>query len=123
MLTSYDKVLILVLIAVIAFGFLFLRSRAQEEVLRVIIEAEGKVVKDIALNKLNPGTDFSVEGPLGYSILEVGQDRVRLRESPCPDHICLHMGWISQAGEIIVCLPNKVIIRIEGRPVWDGISQ
>ena len=32
----------------------------------------------------------------------------------CPDQRCVHQGWASRAGQCIVCLPNRVMIQIEG---------
>ena len=40
----------------------------------------------------------------------------------CPDGLCEAMGHISEAGQTIVCLPAKTVIRIEGGEVLDGIA-
>lgn len=32
----------------------------------------------------------------------------------CPDHICVNTGWIEYEGEMIVCLPNKIVVTIIG---------
>jgi hypothetical protein len=32
----------------------------------------------------------------------------------CPDQRCVHQGWASRTGQCIVCLPNRVMIQIEG---------
>ena len=32
----------------------------------------------------------------------------------CPGHDCINQGAIGSAGEIIVCLPHKLIVSIEG---------
>ena len=37
---------------------------------------------------------------------------VRVTESGCPDGVCLHTGEIRYGGEIIVCVPADVVIRI-----------
>ena len=48
------------------------------------------------------------------AVLEV--DRGRVRISPhrkiCPDGICSAIGWIKNSGETIVCVPNKLMIKI-----------
>ena len=74
-----------------------------------------------SFEELEPGKEVPIRGPLGTSILEMGADKVRLVDSPCPDHICLAMGWIASPGEMIVCLPNKIVVRIEGEDGWDGM--
>ena len=40
--------------------------------------------------------------------------RVCIAESDCPGTDCVHSGWISAPGRSIVCLPNRVEIRITG---------
>ena len=36
-------------------------------------------------------------------------------EADCPGKDCVHTGSISKAGSAIVCLPNRLEIRIENR--------
>jgi len=56
-----------------------------------------------------------VAGPLGATRVEVRGGRVRVLASPCPRQACRHGGWIGGAGEVLVCLPNEVVIRIPGQ--------
>ena len=32
----------------------------------------------------------------------------------CPDKLDVKQGYISKVGEVIVCLPNKLVIEIKG---------
>lgn len=45
-------------------------------------------------------------------IIEVKDGKIRVLSSDCPDKICVKRGFISKAGESIICLPNKLIIEI-----------
>lgn len=56
-----------------------------------------------------------VRGRIGVTTIEVRGGRLRVRSSPCPRQVCRHGGWIAQAGEMLVCLPNEVIVRLPGR--------
>lgn len=56
-----------------------------------------------------------VKGPLGVTKIEVRGGRVRVLSSPCPRQACRHGGWIGAAGEMLVCLPNEVVIRLPGQ--------
>jgi hypothetical protein len=31
-------------------------------------------------------------------------------------------GWIGQAGQMIVCVPNGVLVRVEGKGEVDGVT-
>lgn len=82
-----------------------------------IIESDGEQVAKISLGPVTEGQTIRVKGPLGYSIVEIGKDRVRMLESPCPGEVsycCYKLGWISHPGQIVVCIPNRVVIRITG---------
>ncbi|MDR1764752.1 MAG: NusG domain II-containing protein [Lachnospiraceae bacterium] len=35
-----------------------------------------------------------------------------VEEATCPDKICIHQGKIHEPGELIVCLPNRVVVSI-----------
>jgi hypothetical protein len=53
-------------------------------------------------------------GPLGTTRVEVREGRVRVIASPCPLKICVKAGWIERAGEMVVCLPNEIVVRLPG---------
>ena len=55
-----------------------------------------------------------IVGPLGVTRVEVRGGRVRVLSSPCPRQACRHGGWIGAAGEMLVCLPNEIVIRLPG---------
>ena len=46
-------------------------------------------------------------------------NRLRIRdgcaeftEAGCPDALCVHMRPISAEGEMLVCLPNRVVVEV-----------
>lgn len=43
-----------------------------------------------------------------------GRSGVRAAASTCPTQECVHTGVITRAGERIVCLPARTVIRLEG---------
>jgi hypothetical protein len=64
---------------------------------------------------LTDSRTISVKGPLGATIIEIAEGAVSVRSSPCPEKICVKSGRVSQPGQWIACLPNQVLITIEGR--------
>ncbi len=52
-------------------------------------------------------------------VLKDGQ--VRISESDCPGRDCVHSGQIRQSGRSLVCLPNRVEIRIVGEAEVDFV--
>lgn len=62
------------------------------------------------------------DGPLGTTVVEIEDGAVWVEEDPGPLQICVQKGRISQGGEWLACLPNKVFIRIEGSTSADGVD-
>ena len=44
--------------------------------------------------------------------LEIKDGAVHMLYANCPDQICVNTGWIDQEHDMIVCMPNKVIVQI-----------
>ena len=57
----------------------------------------------------------SVHGPLGDSVIEIRDGRVRFVSSPCNGKQCVHSGWLSHSGELAACLPNGIMVSVMGR--------
>ncbi len=76
----------------------------------VAIQAEGRSL----LYSLDEDRELEFEGPLGRTIVVIQDRSVRVTEDPGPQQICVRDGWIDSAGEWLICLPNRVFIRIEG---------
>ncbi|MFH0883240.1 MAG: NusG domain II-containing protein [bacterium] len=78
---------------------------------RAVVTVDGQTVQVLDLD--SPGS-FQVEGPLGPTVIETGNGGVRILSSPCPNHICIRMGEARMRGQMILCVPNRVAIRVEG---------
>lgn len=49
----------------------------------------------------------------GYTLtVEIRDGRARVRETDCPDRVCLHTGWISRKGETVICAPAAVRLTV-----------
>ena len=56
--------------------------------------------------------DYS--GPLGVTVVEIEPLQARVASSPCRHQICVNDGWISRAGQVSACLPNRVFLYLAG---------
>ncbi len=57
---------------------------------------------------------LEIEGFDGHTEIEIKDGKVRVLSSSCKNKDCIKRGTIEKNGESIVCLPNKVVIMIEG---------
>ena len=67
----------------------------------------------IAKYPLEENTDLIINGyGGGTNRLIIDNGKAHIESASCPDKICANQHAVSKAGETIVCLPNKVVIRI-----------
>lgn len=66
-----------------------------------------------------------LETDFGVNKIVFHDNGVSIHEADCPDHVCIDTGFISKPGEIIACLPHRVIIEITGQMEGeiDGLSE
>lgn len=76
-----------------------------------LIRSGGKVFKEVSLAR---DQQIEVPGPLGVSIITIEKRRARISSDPSPRQYCVRQGWLQQAGEIAVCLPNEVSVELTG---------
>lgn len=109
----------IVLVAALAIlvSVFFWTRVGSEEGSMVSVYQEGELIKEIPLNE---PAEFLVEGVYTNKIL-VKDGKTAIVESDCPGTDCVHSGWIHEAGRSIVCLPNRVEVRIEGASEVDFV--
>ena len=121
MFTLADKILIAGLLILTLLSFPVIKHFQHEGKL-VVIEVDGKLVGNFSLgeDRLIPA-----DGKLGTTRVEIADNEVRVLDSPCPLKLCVKSGPISRSGENLVCLPNRVVIRVkgEGEPSVDAVSR
>jgi len=70
---------------------------------------------EVRIVPLSEDATLTVHGPLGDSVIEIRQGRIRFIESPCHGKQCIHAGWLHSAGSFAACLPNRISITVLGR--------
>lgn len=61
---------------------------------------------------------FTVQGELGEMKIEINSGKVRVKDSSCPLKICVREGWIDSSGGEIICVPNRVVVKVgEGKDI------
>ena len=48
-----------------------------------------------------------------YNVVVISGGTVSVTEASCKNQVCVKHGRISRSGESIVCLPNRMVVRIE----------
>lgn len=121
MFTRADKILIIALIVLSAASYPVIKHFSAGASF-VEIEVEGQTMMVV---RMDQERDITVEGRLGTTTIRVDESGARFIQSPCADKTCLESAPIKDAGEIAVCVPNRVLIRVlgENRVKTDFISR
>ncbi|MBI5049707.1 MAG: NusG domain II-containing protein [Nitrospirae bacterium] len=101
MATLMDKLLFFLLIILTLSSFFFAKKLIHPGNL-VKISSDNKTIYMLSLDEEKT---VSVKGKLGDSVVEIKNSKVRMKESPCPNKLCIHQGWLDSGA--IICLPNK----------------
>jgi hypothetical protein len=87
---------------------------------QAVIRAGGKIFRTVPLSN---DQQIAVPGPLGISIITIEKRRVRISSDPSPRQYCVRQGWLQQAGEVALCLPNQVSVELTGkRKKYDSLN-
>lgn len=109
-ITIADLVLLLVLTAC-TVGSFFMRDVLASQGFTVIVE-----LRNVAVYKgnLSEERQVTVRGAYGDVRIHIHNGRVAVVHAACPNKVCVRTGWRNLTGESIICVPNRLVIRILG---------
>lgn len=106
---------VLIIFVIIAAAVIMTVSLYQKNTIAktAVITQNNVVLKRIRLDHLpEPFTlDYTGDYP---GTIQAENGKIRFFHADCPDQVCVQTGWINRPGQIAVCLPAGVIIKIEG---------
>lgn len=85
---------------------------------RVEVQVDGVTVATLPLDIDTTYTIDGVDG--GHNTLVIADGKATVTEATCPDGVCVRHRAIDKAGQSILCLPNKVAVRVVGEPTVDA---
>lgn len=74
------------------------------------IYVNGELYEEVSINK---DKEIRIENNNGYNIVKIHDKGVEIIDASCPDKVCVHTGLIDKPSKSIVCIPNKVNIKIK----------
>lgn len=77
----------------------------------VSVTVDGEPVMELPLGK---DAEVEIGGGAHTNVLVIKDGTAQVVEASCPDQICIRQGAVRYAGESIVCLPNRLIVTVEG---------
>lgn len=77
------------------------------------IYSDGKLIKTVDLHSAEEQSFTVNSANGGYNIITVKDGSISVTDADCPDRICVMTAPISDGIQPIVCMPHKLVIRIE----------
>ncbi len=105
--------IILAIILVSSIGVYYYRFNKDNIQKVAIIKQDDVVIEKIFIDDLDELKEIKLFENNDV-IIHAENGRIRFYKSNCPDQVCVNSGWISKKGEMAVCLPYRIIIKIEG---------
>ena len=76
----------------------------------VEIYADGQLVEQIDCRSLTDSRQIEVNGVQ----VEVSPAGARVLSSVCPDQVCVAAGLLQHSGDMAVCAPQRVVVKLTG---------
>ena len=97
----------------------FITSKVEGKIKYVVVTVDGKQQYKVNLNEDKEIflTKDKYSSLLADMIIEIKDNKVRVKKEESPLHYCSIQGWVDSVAKPIVCLPNSVIVTIVGQEV------
>ena len=78
------------------------------------IYVDGKCVRSIDLDTITAQDKFVIKSEFGSNTILIEPGRICVSDADCPDKVCVSSGWLGSSSAPIVCLPHRLVIKLEG---------
>ena len=96
----------------LCLGCALLLPRLASPGLEAQVIQHGQLLHTLALDKEQSLTITAPNG--GSNTVTVRGGQVCVSHATCPDQVCVKQGWVDSAATPIVCLPNALVIHVQG---------
>jgi len=118
-------ILLLSLAAIVSLWFMIQAHITAGPAMADIYHGDTLVASYPLPQKGEPPVHLQVEGELGLSDIVIDQQGARIATSPCPSQRCVLSGPHHHAGDLIACVPNRILITLRGhsQSAFDAIVE
>ncbi|MEE0686607.1 MAG: NusG domain II-containing protein [Lachnospiraceae bacterium] len=101
-----DIILVISLVILTLVTSIFIYKKQTSNKIYVEVSINGEIT-----NKYSVDENIEIMLKTG-NVLVIKDGNVCISNADCPDGLCVKQGTISKANESIICLPNKLVVRI-----------
>ncbi|MBQ0018233.1 MAG: NusG domain II-containing protein [Clostridiales bacterium] len=127
-LTKADIILFIILIA-LGIASTILVSHGKSTGDKVVITQGGELYGTYSLMEdrsidIQSDAAHNKDADSVYNTVVIENGKVRMEAASCHNQVCVRHAAISSAGESIICLPNRIVVKIEGNGGgYDAVSK
>lgn len=114
-----DILLVFSIIVLIIVLFIVNNNINKEQADAIEIYVNNEIYKTVPINAEE---DLMIETGSEYNHIKIHNGGVEIVDASCKDNVCVNTGFISKLSERIVCMPNKVVIKINKIEDLDNID-
>ena len=111
-------IILFLVLAIISTIIIFIMQSANTVGKTAEIYSNNKLIKTVSLNK---DDEFTIKNGDNYNIVRIRNGKISVCESDCKNQICVKQGEIDNSLLPIVCVPNRLVIRVDSSK-QDGID-
>ncbi|HEX7607928.1 MAG TPA: NusG domain II-containing protein [Candidatus Cryosericum sp.] len=119
-----DRITAVVILTAVALVVVFWIVMHRTPGTLAVVQVDGKVVASVDLTSRDVQT-LHITGVLGPLVIVTdGKGSIRVAEATCPDQICVHTVPARSPGDQVICVPNRMVITVEGKGTGiDALAQ
>ena len=116
------EVMIIIALFVISLVFIyFFNIDSNKEAKKIIeIQVGSQIYRRVAIKSNDFEDTIPIKSNLGLNVLKIYNGGVEMIEADCKNKVGINTGFISETGQMIVCLPHQVLVQIKGIAEKEG---
>ena len=108
-----DLVLIGALLLLCGIGAIFFFTHTDKEMRHAVITQDNVQLYDIPLTGHTGTEDIRISDAHGENIIRIEGETICVIDADCPDLVCVKTGKAEKKGDVIACLPHKLLIEVK----------
>ena len=108
-----DRLLIGALLLVCAAFAVFFCVRTDSAPRHAVVTQDGQQLYDIPLTGHTGTEDIRISDAHGENIIRIEGETICVIDADCPDLVCVKTGKAEKKGDVIACLPHKLLIEVK----------
>lgn len=103
-------IIIALAVAAVAVVLLVTAASGVSHGLTAVVLVDGVETHRVNLDRIDGHQDIVLEDL--DVVIEVEHGRIAFKSSSCLDKTCVNTGWLDNPGDVAVCLPNRVVVKV-----------